>query len=110
MIFARRSQAPSVLLGVACLLGVGCNTSEGSPSASCGPDLSEYRMATFQEPDDTPSPIVPLDSPTGGGWAIQVDFAPESHTRGAITYWVSGDEDVVADVQLARGTGVAGGP
>jgi len=67
-------------------------------------------MATFQEPNDTPSPMVPLDSGTGGGWAIQVDFAPESHSRGAITYWVTGDEDVVADVQLARGTGVANDP
>ena len=55
--------------------------------------------------------MVPLDAPSGNQWVLQLDFPPEARSGGgAITYWITGDEDVVADMQLARGAGAAGDP
>ena len=55
--------------------------------------------------------MVPLDAPSGSQWVLQLDFPPEARSGGgAITYWITGDEDVVVDLQLARGAGVAGDP
>jgi hypothetical protein len=110
LMLAHRWPIPSGLLGVAGLLAAACRSSGGNPS--CDPDLSDYRTATYQPPSQAPPlPVVPLDPPTGNVWTIQVDFPPEARSGGgAITYWLAGDENVVADVQLARGTGVAGDP
>lgn len=68
------------------------------------PDLGDYEVVPYREPGEVGPPFIPLTAPGNQSWTIQIDFPPSAGSLGPVTYWLTGDEDMTIEIQLARGT------
>jgi len=86
------------------LLSISCTTcSSRDRSPVCAPSLEDYSLDVYREPSVAPAPFVQLDA-TRPGWHLQVNF-PDAANAGSprLSYWLTGDERLEVDVQLAIG-------
>jgi hypothetical protein len=91
-----------ILLTAVC--AAGCRKSEdASGAAYCAPDLTGYPMGRFQEPTQPVVPGPPL-LVGSGEIRLRMTFAPESNGPTSLTYWLTGDEDLKAELQLGIGS------
>jgi hypothetical protein len=78
------------------------------PFSPCNPDLRRYQQMPYREPD-TPSYLVPQPEAQPGQYGLLSYFPPTANNGlSHVTYWLTGEEDLVFTVRVLRGGTVFG--
>lgn len=76
----------------------------GASNTECVPSLDDYQMDEWREPARPTPPSPPLSDVPAVGWHMRLGLPAEANAGDLYTtIWLTGDEDVVLDVQLAVG-------